>query len=111
VILHVVTFRWKPGVGDADVAALCEDLERFRSKVGSLLDYRYGADLGLREGNGDFAVVALVASPEGLRDYLDHPAHLELLADRLGPMIETRLAVQIEVAERPGFAGGEPASR
>ncbi len=108
MILHVVTFRWKEGVADADVAALCEDIERFRQKVGSLLDYRYGSDLGLREGNGDFAVAALVASPEGLEEYLDHPAHLELLANRLGPMIETRLAVQMEVPEPPGFAAGAP---
>ena len=100
MILHVVTFRWRDGVTNEDVDALVTDLDAFRQTVGALLvDYRFGRDLGLRPGNGDFAVVALVGSPDDLRAYLDHPAHKELVARRLGPMTETRLATQIEVAE------------
>ena len=95
MIAHIVTFRWRSEVAEEDVAALLDDLAAFRARVPSLLDYRYGADLGLREGTGDFAIVATVASPEALHAYLDHPAHHELLRRRLGAMVETRLAVQI----------------
>ncbi len=99
MILHVVTFRWRDGVTNEDVDALIADLDTFRHTVEPLLvDYRFGRDLGLRPGNGDFAVVALVGSPEDLDAYLDHPAHKDLVARRLGPMTESRLATQIEVA-------------
>lgn len=97
MILHVVTFAWQDAVTPEDVTALVADLEEFRAEMPMLLDYRYGADLGLRAGNGDFAIVATVVSPEALREYLDAPAHRELLEKRLGGMFRTRLAVQIAV--------------
>ncbi|MGA2529547.1 MAG: Dabb family protein [Acidimicrobiales bacterium] len=102
VILHVVTFRWHQTVTTEDVEALSSDLRAFRQTAGALLvDYHFGPDLELRHGNGDFAVVALLASPGDLAAYLDHPLHKELVARRLGPMTETRLAVQIEVEPAP----------
>lgn len=96
MITHVVTFRWKPGIRASDVAALCADLDAFRAEVPAILSYDYGADLQLRDGNGDFAIIATVADAEHLAGYLDHPAHHRLIAERLGAMIETRLAVQFE---------------
>lgn len=96
MITHVVTFRWREGVGPKDVSALCADLDAFRARVPAILSYRYGADLKLRAGNGDFAIIATVADAEHLASYLDHPAHHELIAKRLGAMVETRLAVQFE---------------
>jgi hypothetical protein len=101
MVLHLALFRWRRGVTGADVEALAEDLRAFRQELGPLLiDYRFGSDLGLRPGNGDFAVVALVASADDVPVYLDHPAHKDLLARRLGAMTETRLAVQLEVGQQ-----------
>lgn len=104
MVLHLAVFRWRPGVTGDDVEALAEDLRSFRQELGPLLvGYRFGPDLGLRAGNGDFAVAALVVSADDIPLYLDHPAHKDLLARRLGAMTETRMAVQIDVGQAPVF--------
>jgi hypothetical protein len=99
VILHLVNFRWKEGITPKDVVNLCEQLAAFRQKVDCLVGYHFGPDLGLRQGNADFGIAALVSSPEALDEYLEHPAHHELVGKVLGPMIASRQAVQIEVAQ------------
>ena len=99
MILHLVNFRWKEDVSPEDVAHLCEELASFRQEVDCLVGYHFGPDLGLRQGNADFGIAALVASSEALDSYLEHPAHHELVGKVLGPMIASRQAVQIEVAQ------------
>jgi hypothetical protein len=99
VILHLVTFRWKEGISREDVVHLSEELAVFRQKVDCLVGYHFGPDLGLRQGNADFGIAAFVASPEALMEYLEHPAHHELVGQVLGPMTGSRQAVQIEVAQ------------
>jgi hypothetical protein len=99
VILHLAVFRWKEGISPKDVAHLCEHLAAFRQKVDCLVGYHFGPDLGLRQGNADFGIAAVVGSPEALVEYLEHPAHHELVGQVLGPMTASRQAVQIEVAE------------
>jgi hypothetical protein len=109
MILHLAVFRWNDDVTPDDVAAVEEELAAFRPKVPEILDYHFGADLGLREGNGDFAVLALVATPDDLNAYLDHPAHKELAARVLAPRIASRLALQFTL-DAPIGAGLLPAS-
>jgi Stress responsive A/B Barrel Domain len=98
MILHLAVFRWKEGVTAGDVAHLCEELAAFRTRIDCIVDYHFGPDLGLRQGNADFGVAALVESPEAIAEYLDHPAHKELFSQVIAPMCESRTAVQIEVA-------------
>jgi hypothetical protein len=99
MILHLVSFRWKEDVSSNDVAHLSEELAVFRQKVDCLVGYHFGPDLGLRQGNADYGIAAVVASPEALVEYLEHPAHHELVGQVIGPMTASRQAVQIEIAE------------
>jgi Stress responsive A/B Barrel Domain len=102
VILHLVVFRWKEGVSSEDVARLCDELAAFRKRVDCIVDYHFGPDLGLRQGNGDFGLAALVEDAGAVAEYLDHPAHKELFSRVIAPMCESRTAVQIEV-ETPAW--------
>jgi hypothetical protein len=99
MILHLVSFHWKEDVSSNDVAHLSEELAVFRRKVDCLVGYHFGPDLGLRQGNADYGIAAVVASPEALVEYLEHPAHHELVGQVIGPMTASRQAVQIEIAE------------
>jgi Stress responsive A/B Barrel Domain len=96
MIIHLVVFRWKEGITSQAVAHLCDELAAFRQEVDCIADYHFGPDLGLRQGNADFGVMAIVASPEQVAEYLDHPAHKELFTRVIAPMCESRTAVQIE---------------
>ncbi|HTT88754.1 MAG TPA: Dabb family protein [Acidimicrobiales bacterium] len=98
MVLHLALFRWKEEVTPDAVAHLCDELAAFRRQVDCILDYHFGPDLGLRQGNADFGVAALLGSAERVPEYLDHPAHKELFTRVIAPMCESRTAVQIEVA-------------
>lgn len=98
MILHLATFGWRPGVSNDDVVAVSEALSSLPDQIPELLSYRFGPDLGLREGNAAFAVAAVLESPEALSAYLDHPEHLRIVKEFIAPLIATRQTVQIEIS-------------
>ncbi|WP_390623973.1 Dabb family protein [Fodinicola feengrottensis] len=53
----------------------------------------------MRDGNADFAVVAVLADEEGVRAYLDHPEHVRVVETRVKPIVATRSAVQMAIAD------------
>lgn len=99
MIMHVATFTWRPEATNDDIVAINEALTSLPDLIPELISYNFGPDLGLREGNADFAVVAVLESPETLAGYLDHPEHVRVLNEFIRPLIATRQAVQIEVPE------------
>ncbi|MEY2456505.1 MAG: hypothetical protein QOK06_1599, partial [Acidimicrobiaceae bacterium] len=55
---HVVLFRWKEGTTVEQIAAIEDGLAGLPAAIPELVDYRFGSDAGLADGNWDFAVVA-----------------------------------------------------
>ena len=100
MIMHLVTFTWGPETSNDDVVAIIEGLTSLPEHIPELISYNFGPDLGLREGNADFAVAAVVEGQEALLAYLDHPEHVRILNEFIRPLIATRQAVQIEVPEQ-----------
>lgn len=94
-VRHVVMFRWRDGVTDADVEALRRALSALPAAVGTIVAYDFGADLGINEGNADFVVVADFASREDYLVYRDHPEHRRVIAELILPVITDRVAVQV----------------
>ena len=91
---HVVTFHLKPD-------APADQVERIRAAVYALgatlpevLFVSVGRDLGLREGNASFAIVAQFEDVEGFAVYADHPEHVRIIKELIGPHIESRHPVQ-----------------
>ncbi|MGI8723233.1 MAG: Dabb family protein [Geodermatophilaceae bacterium] len=97
VILHLVTFSWRRDVTNDDVVSVIEGLSSLPAQIPELLSYRFGPDLGLREGNADFAVAAVLESPDSLPAYLDHVEHQRIVTEIIAPLVATRQAVQIEL--------------
>jgi hypothetical protein len=95
VIAHVVTFSWLEHVTEADVDALEAALAGLPAAIPVIRGYHFGRDLGLRQGNADFGVVALVDDAAALVAYLDDPAHKQLVSERIRPMTAERRAAQI----------------
>ena len=97
MLRHVVMFRWKPGTGVADLAALERALAELPAQVPEIRAYRFGRDAGLVQGNFDFAIVADFADEAAWRRYVDHPAHQKLVAERVRPILQERAAAQVRV--------------
>lgn len=63
--------------------------------IPQLRGYSFGADVGISDGNYDFAIVADVDTDQDFLAYRDHPAHQAVLA-LLREMFAERAAVQFE---------------
>jgi hypothetical protein len=94
VVRHVALFRWKPETTAADVSKLEQELHALPTRIACIQSYRFGRDLGLQEGNADFAIVADFIDAAGLEEYANHPDHLAVLNGRIRPMLAHREAIQ-----------------
>lgn len=99
MLLHVAVFRWNAGTTPDQVEALSRGLAALPGVIPEIRRYRFGPDAALAEGNHDFAVVAELDDAEAYRRYAEHPAHRELIASLLRPLLGTRSAVQVVVEE------------
>ncbi len=93
-VRHAVLFTWIDGVTPEQIDALKQGLARLPVAIPEIRDYRFGADLGINPGNAAFAVVADFDSTDDYLAYRDHPAHRELIATYVTPIVASRLAVQ-----------------
>jgi hypothetical protein len=95
VVRHVAVFSWAPGTPSADVEAFATALAGLPAAIPEIREYRFGPDAGLGlSANGDFAVVADFDDDDGYRAYASHPAHQDVIARLLRPILASRLSVQ-----------------
>lgn len=91
---HVALFRWVPGTTDQQVQAIRVALSELPAIVPELRSYHVGLDLGIVDGNWDFAGVADFDDREGWRAYIAHEAHQKVIVELIRPVLEERAAVQ-----------------
>jgi len=96
VLRHVVMVRLAEDMTDDQKEALRAGLGRLPEVIPEIRAYRFGADVGLNEGNFDFVVTADFDDAAGYLTYRDHPEHQKLVAQNLGPFVTKRAAVQFE---------------
>jgi hypothetical protein len=75
MIRRVVVFRWTAEATEEQKQQVAAGLRRLPALLPVLRAYQVGPDLGLAEGNFDFAVVADFDDLEGLQVYRDNPEH------------------------------------
>lgn len=98
MIRHVVLLRWQEGTTPSAVNAVSEGLGGLPAAIPEIREYRFGHDLGVNQGNFDFAVVADFANLEDYVVYRDHPVHRALIDERITPILDGRAAIQYEVS-------------
>jgi stress responsive alpha/beta barrel protein len=93
---HVNLLTWKEGTTDADIEALGRELLKMRDEIPEVRALWYGPDLGLMEGNVDFAIVEDFDDTDSFQRYVAHPAHDRMIKDYLRPILASRHAIQLE---------------
>jgi len=93
-ICHTVLFRWANGVDDAQKSQLFDTLRTLPDKVGGVRSYSVGHDLGLRDTNHDWAIVATFDSVQDFQAYADADVHKQVIHDLVLPAVTDRVAVQ-----------------
>lgn len=94
LIRHCVTFRFHEGTSDDAIDALAAALGALPVAIPEIQAYSFGADLGFRDTNADFAVVAEFVDEAGFRAYASHPAHVAVITEHVEPITAERIAMQ-----------------
>jgi hypothetical protein len=93
---HVVMFKWNDDVDAAHVETTGAALDALVATIPEVREYRHGPDLGISEGNYDYAIVGEYASVDDYVTYRDHPDHQQVIADYIKDRISARAAVQYD---------------
>ena len=97
MIRHSVMFTWKPEATEEQKKRVAGELSRLPGIIPSLKAYSMGTDIGVNEGNWQFAVTADFDDLDGYLAYRDNPTHRGIIAEHIQPIIATRAAVQYEL--------------
>jgi len=90
-------FRWTAEATEEQKQQVAVQLRRLPALLPVLRAYHVGPDLGLVEGNFEFAVVADFDDIEGWQVYRDHPEHRDIIARFIQPIATQRAAVQYQL--------------
>ena len=97
MIRHVVMFKFRDDADEAQRQAVHDAIATMPEATGVTEAYTIGADLGLAEGNFDFAVVGDYADQDAYLTYRDHPEHQRIVFDIIRHAITDRAAIQFEI--------------
>jgi hypothetical protein len=94
---HVVTFTLKPDAPADQVERIAEAINALAASLPEVRSMAVGADLGLREGNASFGLAAQFDDVDGFKVYADHPEHIRVIKELIGPWITERSPLQFTV--------------
>ena len=94
MVTHIVIFTWAPGVSSEQIAEFGSEMDRMAAEFSATMSIRHGPDLALREGNGDYALVASFADHAAWSAYQAHPRHQAFVRDFITPIQASRLTIQ-----------------
>lgn len=101
IVRHVNLLTWKEGTTRADIEALGGALLKMREEIPEVRALSFGPDLGVMEGNVDFAIVEDFDDADAFGRYLAHPAHDRMINESLRPILASRQAIQFEASDAP----------
>jgi hypothetical protein len=91
---HVVTFDLKPEAPADIVERISADLHALAATLPEVRSLAIGSDLALREGNAGFGLAMTFDDVGAFTVYADHPEHVRVIKELIGPNITGRHPVQ-----------------
>ena len=96
MIRHTVVFQWNGDATQEQKQQVATEVAKLPSMVPSIRAFASGPDVGLNQGNFDFAVSADFDDEAGYLAYRDDPGHREIVRRFVLPLAAQRAAVQFE---------------
>ena len=93
---HTILFVWKQEATPEQKAEAAAQVASLPTLVPTIRAFASGADVGLREGNYDFAAAADFDDVAGYLAYRDDPRHREIVDKYISPILAQRAAIQYE---------------
>jgi hypothetical protein len=94
MIRHTVLFGWSGDATDAQKKRAADELAKLPSFIPSIRAFVFGSDVGINQGNFDFAVTADFDDAGGFVAYRDNPDHRAMSEKYILPIVARSAAVQ-----------------
>jgi hypothetical protein len=94
--VHIGMLTLKPTATIADRESIRDGLVALVGVVPGLEKADVQLDLGLKDGNASLVFAMTFDSEESWRGYGAHPAHVAVIHDRIGPVLESKAFVQVD---------------
>jgi ureidoacrylate peracid hydrolase len=89
MIKHVVLVKLKPDASPGQIDRMLEGYNSMKESIPDLLSWSMGANLR-RDGDYDYAMVAICEDAEALQRYVDHPVHRQVAQEVGRPIFQSR---------------------
>jgi hypothetical protein len=97
MIRHVTLFRWNESATPQLEQQIAAELAELRPRLAGNHSLYAGPDIGLIDGNYDFAVVADFDDADTYLGYRNHPEHQDIIKRLSAPITKERVSVQLEI--------------
>lgn len=101
MVKHIILWKLKDEYSEQEKAEIRKGikagLESLKGKVPGLLDIKVIADGRLASSNADVMLDSTLESPEALKNYAVHPAHVEVANTKVRPYTAVRSCLDYEV--------------
>jgi hypothetical protein len=95
VVDHLVFFAVREDASQGEVEDLVSSIRALKDDVPSTIDLAVGADFSGRSGGYTHAIFVRFGDKAGLREYMEHPAHLAVV-EKLDATTTGRIVVDYE---------------
>lgn len=96
MIKHIVMWKFKEGVAEADKLAVKHGLEALMGVTPTLINIEVGLDVLGTDQSKDMVLYSEFQSLEDLKAYATHPEHMKV-GEKLKPLVCERHAVDFEI--------------
>jgi ABC-type antimicrobial peptide transport system ATPase subunit len=96
MIKHIVMWKFKDGVGEADKLEMKRRLEALKGVVPSLVDIEIGLNMAVCPPAMDMVLCSEFQTMEDLKAYAAHPKHLKVV-EFVKPLVCDRAVVDYEI--------------
>ncbi len=101
MVKHIILWKLKeeltPEQKATIIAGIKEGLESLKGKVPGLIDIKVNTERILPSSNADLMLDATLESPEALKGYAKHPAHVAIADTKVRPFTAARTCLDFEI--------------
>ena len=97
VIQHIVLIKWKPATTEQDIVEAFEAARGLLDEIDCVQKLTLGRDRAEPDHGFTHALIVNFADKAALRTYLDHPTRMRYVRERLQPLEEQRIEIDVPV--------------
>jgi hypothetical protein len=97
VIQHIVLIKWKPATTEQQIVETFEAAHALIDEIDSVRTLTLGRNRGDSDHGFTHAMIVHLADEGALRSYLDHPTRVRYVRERLQPLEEQSIEIDVPV--------------